>query len=177
MSPLSVPKIFMAGGAVGFGYYLYMRQYWFPNPYKTQGVQNIEDRFSSGGGHPTHAPAQASMRGTASETRREPLPLQQLLTRVRRHSIRQRGQERGRQQQGPRLGALQEQPLIPAERGEHSTDPQMTQLLIPCSLSGRASSTSCSTTTPRANKQLASSNERAKSHVSRHKHHEAREAI
>ena len=68
MSPLSVPKIFMAGGAVGFGYYLYMRQYWFPNPYKTQGIQNIEDRFSSGGGHPTHAPAQASMRGTASET-------------------------------------------------------------------------------------------------------------
>jgi hypothetical protein len=52
MSPLSVPKIFMAGGAVGFGYYLYMRQYWFPNPYKTQGVQNIEDRFSAGGGHP-----------------------------------------------------------------------------------------------------------------------------
>ncbi|KAL1611187.1 hypothetical protein SLS59_000828 [Nothophoma quercina] len=48
MSPLSVPKIFMAGGAVGFGYYLYMRQYWFPNPYKTQGVQNIEDRFSAG---------------------------------------------------------------------------------------------------------------------------------
>ncbi|KAJ4408104.1 hypothetical protein N0V91_003452 [Didymella pomorum] len=67
MSPLSVPKIFMAGGAVGFGYYLYMRQYWFPNPYKTQGVQNIEDRFSAGGGHPTHTPAQASMRGTASD--------------------------------------------------------------------------------------------------------------
>lgn len=66
MSPLSVPKIFMAGGAVGFGYYLYMRQYWFPNPYKTQGVQNIEDRFSAGGGHPTHAPAQASLRGIDS---------------------------------------------------------------------------------------------------------------
>ncbi|CAN9091878.1 unnamed protein product [Alternaria alternata] len=62
MSPLSVPKIFMAGGAVGFGYYLFMRQYWFPNPYKTQGVQNIEDRFSSGGGHPTHTPAGGSQR-------------------------------------------------------------------------------------------------------------------
>lgn len=67
MSPLSVPKIFMAGGAVGFGYYLYMRQYWFPNPYKTQGIENIENRFSSGGGNPTHAPAQASQRGTAQE--------------------------------------------------------------------------------------------------------------
>lgn len=63
MSPLSVPKIFMAGGAVGFGYYLYMRQYWFPNPYKTQGVQNIEDRYSAGGANPTHTPAMASERG------------------------------------------------------------------------------------------------------------------
>lgn len=66
MSPLSVPKIFMAGGAVGFGYYLYMRQYWFPNPYKTQGVQNIEDRFSSGGASSTHTPAVASQRGTGT---------------------------------------------------------------------------------------------------------------
>jgi hypothetical protein len=66
MSPLSVPKLFMAGGAVGFGYYLYMRQYWFPNPYKTQGVQNIEDRFSAGGGHPTHTPATATKRGTSN---------------------------------------------------------------------------------------------------------------
>jgi hypothetical protein len=66
MSPLSVPKIFMAGGAVGFGYYLYMRQYWFPNPYKTQGVQNIEDRFSAGGGHPTHTPAGGTKRGTSN---------------------------------------------------------------------------------------------------------------
>jgi hypothetical protein len=65
MSPLSVPKIFMAGGAVGFGYYLFMRQYWFPNPYKTQGVQNIEDRFSSGGGSPTHTPAGGTRRGTS----------------------------------------------------------------------------------------------------------------
>lgn len=53
----------MAGGAVGFGYYLYMRQYWFPNPYKTQGVQNIEDRYSAGGANPTHTPAMASERG------------------------------------------------------------------------------------------------------------------
>lgn len=66
MSPLSVPKIFMAGGAVGFGYYLFMRQYWFPNPYKTQGVQNIEDRYSSGGGHPTHTPAGGTQRGTGT---------------------------------------------------------------------------------------------------------------
>lgn len=65
MSPLSIPKIFMAGGAVGFTYYLYMRQYWFPNPYKTQGVQNIEDRFSAGGGHPTHTPGFATKRGTS----------------------------------------------------------------------------------------------------------------
>ncbi|KAG9206352.1 hypothetical protein G6514_005079 [Epicoccum nigrum] len=73
MSPLSVPKIFMAGGAVGFGYYLYMRQYWFPNPYKTQGVQNIEDRYSAGGGHPTHTPAVASKLGnsTDNESRKE----------------------------------------------------------------------------------------------------------
>jgi len=63
MAPLSVPKVFMAGGALGFGYYLYMRQYWFPNPYKTQGVQNIEDRFSAGGGSPTHTPAGGSKRG------------------------------------------------------------------------------------------------------------------
>ncbi|KAG9196575.1 hypothetical protein G6011_01696 [Alternaria panax] len=66
MSPLSVPKIFMAGGAVGFGYYLFMRQYWFPNPYKTQGVQNIEDRFSAGGGHPTHTPAGGTQRGSTT---------------------------------------------------------------------------------------------------------------
>ncbi|OAL06679.1 hypothetical protein IQ06DRAFT_288553 [Phaeosphaeriaceae sp. SRC1lsM3a] len=71
MSPLSVPKIFMAGGAVGFGYYLYMRQYWFPNPYKTQGVQNIEDRFSAGGGHPTHTPGMATMRGTSTSDNNE----------------------------------------------------------------------------------------------------------
>lgn len=56
----------MAGGAAGFGYYLYMRQYWFPNPYKTQGVQNIEDRFSAAGGHPTHTPGTATKMGTIS---------------------------------------------------------------------------------------------------------------
>ncbi|KAF1845678.1 uncharacterized protein K460DRAFT_366522 [Cucurbitaria berberidis CBS 394.84] len=67
MSPLSVPKIFMAGGLSGFGYYLYMRQYWFPNPYKTQGVQNIEDRFSAGGGSPTHTPAGGSKRGSSTD--------------------------------------------------------------------------------------------------------------
>lgn len=63
MSPLTIPKIFMAGGAVGFGYYLLMRQYWFPNPYKTREVQNIEDRFSAGGGTPHHTPGVATMRG------------------------------------------------------------------------------------------------------------------
>jgi len=56
----------MAGGAVGFGYYLFMRQYWFPNPYKTQGVQNIEDRYSAGGGHPTHTPAGGTQRGSST---------------------------------------------------------------------------------------------------------------
>lgn len=50
---------------MGFGYYLYMRQYWFPNPYKTQGVQNIEDRYSAGGGHPTHTPGMATERGSS----------------------------------------------------------------------------------------------------------------
>ncbi|KAL6709786.1 hypothetical protein ACN47E_001215 [Coniothyrium glycines] len=73
MSPLSVPKIFMAGGAVGFGYYLYMRQHWFPDPYKTPGMRNIEDRFSAGGGHPTHTPAVATERGstTNNQSRKE----------------------------------------------------------------------------------------------------------
>ena len=52
---------------VGFGYYLFMRQYWFPNPYKTQGVQNIEDRYSAGGGHPTHTPAGGTQRGTSNK--------------------------------------------------------------------------------------------------------------
>jgi hypothetical protein len=42
MAQTSIPKIFMAGGAVGFTYYLFMRQYWFPNPYKTRERQNIE---------------------------------------------------------------------------------------------------------------------------------------
>jgi len=60
----SIPQTFMAGGGVGFTYYLYMRQYWFPDPYKTQGVQNIEDRFSAAGGSPTHTPAGGSKMGT-----------------------------------------------------------------------------------------------------------------
>ena len=63
MSRTSIPKIFMAGGAVGFTYYLFMRQYWFPNPYKTQGVQNIEDRYTAGGGQPNHQPGTATARG------------------------------------------------------------------------------------------------------------------
>ena len=57
----------MAGGLSGFAYYLYMRQYWFPNPYKTPGVQNIEDRYSAGGAHPTHTPGVATKRGSATE--------------------------------------------------------------------------------------------------------------
>ncbi|OAL53358.1 hypothetical protein IQ07DRAFT_678079 [Pyrenochaeta sp. DS3sAY3a] len=67
MSPLSVPKIFMAGGAVGFGYYLYMRQYWFPNPYKVSTVQNVEDRFNAHGGATTHTPATQSPLGRMPE--------------------------------------------------------------------------------------------------------------
>lgn len=60
---LTIPKIFMAGGAVGFTYYMFMRPYWFPNPYKTKEVQNIEDRFSAGGGSPYHTPAAGTKRG------------------------------------------------------------------------------------------------------------------
>lgn len=56
----------MAGGAVGFTYYLFMRQYWFPNPYKTREAQNIEDRFTAGGGAPNHTPATATKRGALS---------------------------------------------------------------------------------------------------------------
>jgi hypothetical protein len=63
MSRLTIPKIFMAGGAVGFTYYMFMRQYWFPNPYKTREVQNIEDRFTAGGGSPHHTPAAGTKRG------------------------------------------------------------------------------------------------------------------
>ena len=59
----NIPKILMAGGAVGFGYYLVMRPYWFPNPYKTREIQNVEDRFTAGGGTPTHAPGVATKLG------------------------------------------------------------------------------------------------------------------
>lgn len=34
-----------------------------PNPFRTPGVQNIEKRFTAGGGSPTHTPATASKRG------------------------------------------------------------------------------------------------------------------
>ena len=68
MSRLTIPKIFMAGGAVGFTYYMFMRQYWFPNPYKTREVQNIEDRFTAGGGSPTHTPAAGTKRGNTVPT-------------------------------------------------------------------------------------------------------------
>ncbi|KAF2644145.1 hypothetical protein P280DRAFT_466822 [Massarina eburnea CBS 473.64] len=63
MARLTIPKIFMAGGAVGFTYYIFMRQYWFPNPYKTREVQNIEDRFTAGGGSPHHTPGAGTLRG------------------------------------------------------------------------------------------------------------------
>jgi hypothetical protein len=59
----SIPKIFMAGGIVGFGYYMVMRPYWFPNPYKTRETQNIEDRFTAGGGTPNGTPGMATKRG------------------------------------------------------------------------------------------------------------------
>ncbi|KAF2652079.1 hypothetical protein K491DRAFT_695903 [Lophiostoma macrostomum CBS 122681] len=64
----SIPKIFMAGGIVGFGYYMVMRPYWFPNPYKTPGTQNVEDRFTAGGGTPYHTPAVATKRGDSKNT-------------------------------------------------------------------------------------------------------------
>ncbi|KAF2474871.1 uncharacterized protein BDR25DRAFT_255365 [Lindgomyces ingoldianus] len=62
----SIPKIFAAGGIFGFSYYLWMRQYWFPNPYKTREVQNIEDRFTAGGGAPTHTPGGGTKRGDSN---------------------------------------------------------------------------------------------------------------
>ncbi|KAF2797779.1 hypothetical protein K505DRAFT_322303 [Melanomma pulvis-pyrius CBS 109.77] len=65
MSPIA--KLFLAGGGVGFTYYLFMRQYWFPNPYKTRAVQNIEDRFSSGGATPTHTPGVATKLGSSTD--------------------------------------------------------------------------------------------------------------
>jgi hypothetical protein len=60
---LTIPKIFMAGGAVGFTYYMVMRPYWFPNPYKTRESQNIEDRWTAGGGTPYSTPAAGTKRG------------------------------------------------------------------------------------------------------------------
>jgi len=60
---LTIPKIFMAGGAVGFTYYMFMRPYWFPNPYKTRESQNIEDRWTAGGGTPYSTPAAGTKRG------------------------------------------------------------------------------------------------------------------
>ncbi|KAF2876406.1 hypothetical protein BDV95DRAFT_602393 [Massariosphaeria phaeospora] len=69
---VTIPKLFMAGGAVGFTYYLVMRQHWFPNPYKTQGVSNIEQRWTAGGGTPTHTPGAATELGSQSiEARQE----------------------------------------------------------------------------------------------------------
>jgi hypothetical protein len=65
---LTIPKIFMAGGAVGFTYYMVMRQYWFPNPYKTREVQNIEDRFTAGGASTHHTPGAGTKRGDAADT-------------------------------------------------------------------------------------------------------------
>ncbi|KAF2262530.1 hypothetical protein CC78DRAFT_534723 [Lojkania enalia] len=74
MAPVSIPKIFMAGGAVGFTYYLVMRKYWFPNPYKTQGVDNIEQRYTAAGGTPTHQPATGTPTGTQSLESRQQTP-------------------------------------------------------------------------------------------------------
>lgn len=59
----------MAGGVVGLSYYLYMRRYWFPNPeqeaaMKTPGVQNIEARYTAGGGSPNHQPGIGTRTGT-----------------------------------------------------------------------------------------------------------------
>jgi hypothetical protein len=59
----SIPKIFLAGGAVGFAYYAVMRQYWFPDPRKTVETKNVEDRFAAGGGSTTHQPARGTKHG------------------------------------------------------------------------------------------------------------------
>ncbi|KAF2281040.1 uncharacterized protein EI97DRAFT_429122 [Westerdykella ornata] len=79
-SRTSIGKVFLAGGVVGLGYYAYMRQYWFPktsktepNPFRTQGVKNIEDRYTAGGGMPNHQPGTATKAGDSSnvETRQQ----------------------------------------------------------------------------------------------------------
>lgn len=66
-SRVTFPKVLAAGGAVGFGYYLYMRQHWFPDPrkqaMKTTGVENIEARYTAGGGAPDHQPGTATKIG------------------------------------------------------------------------------------------------------------------
>ena len=110
----------MAGGAAGFGYYLYMRQYWFPNPYKTQGVQNIEDRYSAGGGHPTHQPATASERGTGTfgpQTNYLEVQRAEFANAKCRIDHKQRWKAR-RPEQGSGFGALQGQYQQPTERGQ-----------------------------------------------------------
>ncbi|KAF2737888.1 hypothetical protein EJ04DRAFT_510064 [Polyplosphaeria fusca] len=46
----SIPKVFLAGGAVGFTYYLMMRKQWFPDPrLQTPATQAIEERANAGG--------------------------------------------------------------------------------------------------------------------------------
>ncbi|KAF2178638.1 hypothetical protein K469DRAFT_599151 [Zopfia rhizophila CBS 207.26] len=60
---MNIPKVLFAGGAVGFTYYLFMRQYWFPNPYKTREVQNVEDKFTAGGATPTYTPGAGTRTG------------------------------------------------------------------------------------------------------------------
>ena len=60
-----MPKVLFAGGIAGFSYYMVMRKYWFPDP-KTTAVQNIENRFASAGGQPTHQPGTATKRGISA---------------------------------------------------------------------------------------------------------------
>ncbi|KAF2196323.1 hypothetical protein GQ43DRAFT_383578 [Delitschia confertaspora ATCC 74209] len=66
MPNTTIPKVLLAGGAAGFAYYSVMRKYWFPDLTTTTGVQNIEARYTAGGGAPTHQPGTATKLGRSS---------------------------------------------------------------------------------------------------------------
>jgi hypothetical protein len=133
MAPLTIPKVFMAGGAVGLAYYAVMRQYWFPNPYKTREVQNIEDRFSAGGGSTHHTPGAGTMRGDASNI-----------------ESRQMGEEKGPQSDYHKKNISEQQSEV-SHGG--AGDEARRKLTLFNSLFFPPSSTSNSTTTLRANER------------------------
>jgi len=64
----AMPKVLFAGGIAGFAYYMVMRKYWFPDPSKTPAVQNIENRYSAGGGAHHEQPGTATKRGRSSKS-------------------------------------------------------------------------------------------------------------